>query len=269
MNTLSRWWPGRYLFLLAHDTASIARLGVLLARRLGISGTGCSGLTYQRRRDLARLRWRTLKDSGSAHGYLFDTLVDNAQLVPLSLGRADQLRALICLARPESALSGLLSDATAYGTEAPRRAADRYCERIEWLAAAGPNLRTRALIFPEEMIREQPATLLGAVAIHTGVDALATARPDEAAELLPLALAPSLASQLDAAVGAQLAGRCRAAYEQARSELAQWCPTLNLVEPEAESPARALIIKLGLEDELEDTLPAAMLSRPPRLRPRA
>ena len=217
-------WPAQYVLLLTHSDSLVAAFTALLFEQLGICGTPGSGLCYRRRTELTRLRMRVAmaQRSWPQGRFLFDALTDNGQYVPLELTASERLHVLVCVRRPADALLEIQASAPQWTVS---RAADAYCERLQWLAAVSVNLGPRALAFPTEMIIEDTNLLLTAIAAHLGLDMdfrllLPSMRHDSRALPTRRSTTP--------AIDASIIGRCQAAYQHAVSELNEHCASIGL-----------------------------------------
>jgi hypothetical protein len=234
MRANMRWWPREYLFLLTHPDSMTPALAALLLEQLGICTGRGSRLAYDRRFDLVRLRWQLARiHRGLPHGrYLFDVLIDNDAYIPLRLTRSQRLRVLVCVRRPVDALEDMLSTGVAATAE---QAADLYCARLEWLAAASHNLGERALVFPTEMIVADTNTLLAALVLHLDLPTTFKTVPEplleEERDFVTQERWPAL-SEWEAADGGSLdpllTARCHETYHYAMQELVQHCLSVGL-----------------------------------------
>jgi hypothetical protein len=233
MRPRMHWWPSEYVFLLTHPDSMTPALAALLFEQLGICTGSGSHLAYDRRLDLLRLRWRLARNyrRWPCGRYLFDAIVDHDTHVPLQLTRSQRLRLLVCVRRPLGALTELLAMGAA---DTPEAAADIYCARLEWLAAASHNLGQRALVFPTEMIVADTNTLLAAIALHLDLHGSFRTVPEllvdderdlATQERWPVVLAESCSDEVwDPLLTAQ----CHEAYHYAMQELAHHCFSVGL-----------------------------------------
>jgi hypothetical protein len=233
MRPRMHWWPSEYLFLLTHPDSMTAAFAALLFEQLGICACCGSHLTYEHRLDLMRLRWHLAcsQRRWPCGRYLFDAIVDHDTHVPLQLTRSQRLRLLVCVRRPLSALTELLASGVA---DTPEAAAELYCTRLEWLAAASHNLGQRALVFPTEMIVADTNTLLAAIALHLDLQADFRTVPellaDEERDPTTQERWPAVLEETCSA-GAWdplLTAQCHEAYHYAMQELAHHCFSVGL-----------------------------------------
>lgn len=227
MKAIARYWPTEYLFLLTHGDWSVPALSALLSQHLGVPGMGCSGLAYEHASDLMKLRWRIARcERALPRGrFLFDALVSNEQYLPLQLADSPGLRALICIHKPAATLLSMVKSGVVGSLHEAERV---YRDRLEWLAAAGPNLGERALVFPAEMLVEDTNTLLAAIALHLG--------QEHAIKPVPQDLLDE--EQIGESHGSQdrcgeldpgMRERCEEAYHETLLELSRTCLSIGIV----------------------------------------
>lgn len=224
MKAISHYWPNNYLFLLTHADWCVPTLAALLTHQLGVRGVGCSGLKYEHPSDLLRLRWLIARNDRTVPRgrFLFDALVNNEQHLPRQFSDSARLRALICIQRPIETLLSMVKGGIAMSLS---KAEYLYRDRLEWLAGAGQYLGERALVFPAECVSEQPNTLIGAIALHLGMERDFKPVPQSLLED-DEATVPRVPPIVE--IDARIQDRCEESYHDALLELSRTCLTLGI-----------------------------------------
>jgi hypothetical protein len=148
----------------------------LLSHVLGsspeIDGYGETHTLYQHKLDLWRLRRRVRRSTGATlrGRWLLDKILQNYVLPPDRLIAADNVRAIIFLRRPESAirsivtmLSARTSRVSQFPIATPESACEYYVSRLHRLRTDGERLGKRAIYFDAEALLERPAQVLAAL----------------------------------------------------------------------------------------------------------
>lgn len=157
----------RYLFLLSHMRSYSSLLSHVLGSSPDIDGYSEMHVRYRNKLDLWRLQHRVRQATGAplTGRWVLDKILHNYIRPPDRLLAENQVRALIFLREPESAMRSILTLAQRNEQDrrihTPQFVCDYYVSRLHRLRADGERLGMRALYFDAELLVRQPDKLLG------------------------------------------------------------------------------------------------------------